>query len=925
MTGLTGLPHDASARAAGWALKQACYEAWHRDPPAAQRAALQLAALAAAHGHDTELQALAAWTAGIAALTEGQLPAGLACLQTAQRGFEAQGAGALAAETRVPQIMVLAMLGREAEAQACAEAALALFVAAGDERSAGKVELNLGGVLFRQDRHKEAEPHYRRAALRFAKVGDTELSIVADSTLANVLGWQSRFDEALQMFERARLRAAPRGLGVLVAQMQLGIGQIELHRGHWHRALQALAAAARGAVETGAPPPQRIEAEAALADAYLSVRLLAEAVQLYDGVIHEAQALGMPTDQAWATLQRARAHALLGDAGAARLGFDAAEALYAAAGNDTVGGLISLEQGRLALAQGDIAAAADCAGAAQAALQGSDIIVWQLEARVLAAATAAAAGRHGEAALAYHQVLAAAAGPPLLPQPAWLCHAGLGALAHADGQLDRARQHLEQALALVAQVRSALPGDEMRSALASEASAMHERLLAVSLAQGDATRLLVDMERGRGRSLAQGLAELQGPRPATAAAPEAAVQLRWLRQQWRQALAEGDAARGPALGARVLALEQQLLESHRRAGLEQTAPGPASAADHAFSASDIPLLQQALGPGRALLAYHLRGDSMLAVVVTDEGVARHSWAVPGLAGQISALRFQLDALRHGGALVQRHGAVLLERVRRRLQALHAVLWAPLQPLLGGRRRCVLLPHRELHYLPFAALHDGQRWLVQDHELSLAPSAAVWLALQQRPAPRFARALVLGVAGAGLPQVHEEARRVAAAFDACGAGSQLLLDAAATQQALGAAAAQADVLHLACHAQFRADSPAFSSLQLGDGPLSLLELAQLRLPPDLVALSACETGASRVAPGEELQGLVRGCLLAGTGAVLASFWPVEDSATAALAVRFYAGLHEGLPPAAALQRAQAEAAVAGDHPFFWAGLALHGRG
>ena len=925
-------PQAPQAQQAGWALKQACYDAWHRDPPAAQRAAQDLAALAAAHPDDEELQALAAWTAAIAALTEGQLQPALGLLQTAQRSFEARGAGALAAETRVPQIMVLHMLGREAEAEACAEAALALFVAAGDERSAGKVELNLGGVLFRQDRHTEAEPYFRRAALRLAKVGDVELSIVADGMLAAWLGWQSRFDEALQMYERARLRAAPRGLGVLVATMQQGIGEIELHRGQWHRALQQLAAAARSAEEAAAPPAQRIAIETTLADAYLAVRLLAEAAQLYDRVIAEARALGMPTDLARALLQRARAHSLLGDVARARTGFREAAQLFAEAGNVTVLGLISLEEGRLALAQGEVAVAAERALAAQAALQDCGIVVWQLEARVLMAATAAAAGRLEEATRAYHGVLSDASGPPLLPQPVWLCHAGLGALALDQGKLGEARAHLEQALALVAQVRSALPGDETRSALALEATEMHDRLLAVGLAQGDAAALLVDMERGRGRSLAQGLAELQLPRTGPAQASNQAVQLRWLRQQWRQTLAEGDTSRAPALAARVLALEQELLETHRRAGLVAPALGAratdsaeaAASQDSPFTAEDIAALQRALGHDRALVAYHLLGGTLLAVVVTDSGVAHHSWAVPGLAEQVAALRFQLQAPRHGGELAQRHGALLRERARRRLQDLHAAVWAPLQPLLGGRRRCVLLPHRELHYVPFAALHDGQRWLVQDHELAWAPSAAVWLALQQRPAPRFASALVLGVADVGLPQVHEEARRVAAAF---GSQGRLLLDGQATQAALaGLAQAEVppDVLHLACHAQFRADSPAFSALHLGDGPMSLLDLAQLRLPPDLVALSACETGASRVAPGEELQGLVRGCLLAGTAAVLASFWAVEDSATAALAVRFYAGLQEGLAPAAALQRAQAEAAEAGAHPFFWAGLALHGR-
>ena len=910
---------SAAARLAGWALKQACYDAWHRDPPAAQEAAQQLAALAAGHRLDPELQALAAWTAGIAALAGGDLPLALQQLQAAQAGFTAMGLPGRAAETAVPQIGVLAMLGREGDAQACAETALAQFAKGGDERSAGKVELNLGSMLFRQDRHAEAEPRFRSAAQRFDGVGDAELSTMADVALANTLGWQFRFDEALQAYERARQRALTHGLGVLVAQVQQGVGQIEMHRGHWHRGLRELVAAARGAAETGAPPLRRVEAETALADAYLSVRLLAEAVQLYDGLVDEAQRHGLHNEGAWATLQRARAHALLGDMRAAQAGFTRAEALYTEAGNAPVLGLLALEQGRLALAQHDPAAAAQRADQALAALQTSGIVGWQLQARLLAADAAAAAGDAATASAGYQAVLAPGAGPLPPPQLAWPCHAGLGALAQAAGQRAAARTAFEQALALVETVRAALPGDELRSALALETTAVHDALVAVAQAEGDTAQLLVDMERGRGRSLAQALSERAVAGTATEA-PDA-VRLQWLRQQWRQTLAEGDTERAPALAARVQLLEQTLLETQRRAAVQMANDGAALPSQ--FRHEDIAPLQQALGPDRALLAYHLQGDTLRACVVTSAGLAQHQWAVPGLAGQITALRFQLDALRHGHALSQRHGPLLLERARRHLQALHAVLWAPVAPLLGGRRRCVLLPHRELHYVPFAALHDGQHWLVQGMELAWAPSAAVWLALQRRAAPRFDSALVLGVGGAGLPQVTVEAQAVAAGF---GPAARLLLDSQATQAALAAAGTDADVLHLACHGRFRADSPAFSSLQLGDGPLSMLELAQLRLPASLLVLSACETGASRVAPGEELQGLVRSGLRAGAGAVLATFWPVDDGATAQLMLRFYDGLRGGgLAPAAALQRAQAEAAAAGLHPFHWAGFALHGRG
>jgi CHAT domain-containing protein len=188
--------------------------------------------------------------------------------------------------------------------------------------------------------------------------------------------------------------------------------------------------------------------------------------------------------------------------------------------------------------------------------------------------------------------------------------------------------------------------------------------------------------------------------------------------------------------------------------------------------------------------------------------------------------------------------------------------------------------------------------------------------------QHARVLALGVAGAQLPQVAQELAAVAAVH---GRQAELWLDGQATQAALAAEAPAADLLHLACHGQFRADNPAFSFLQLADGPLTLHDVRALRLKARLVLLSACETGQSRVAPGDELLGLVRAFTLAGAQGVLASLWAVEDGATALLLADLHQALRDGAHPAQALQQAQAAAAAAGEHPFHWAAFALHGQG
>ena len=137
------------------------------------------------------------------------------------------------------------------------------------------------------------------------------------------------------------------------------------------------------------------------------------------------------------------------------------------------------------------------------------------------------------------------------------------------------------------------------------------------------------------------------------------------------------------------------------------------------------------------------------------------------------------------------------------------------------------------------------------------------------------------------------------------------------------AGSADVLHLACHAQFRGDNPMFSALHLHDGPLTAERAEGLALRPGVVVLSACETGLAGQAGGDDQVGLVRAFLVAGAARVLASLWPVDDAVTARFMAHFYGALQQGLSPAQALGDAQTTLMAQHPHPAFWAGFVLFG--
>jgi len=336
---------------------------------------------------------------------------------------------------------------------------------------------------------------------------------------------------------------------------------------------------------------------------------------------------------------------------------------------------------------------------------------------------------------------------------------------------------------------------------------------------------------------------------------------------------------------------------------------------------DVPARQEALGRDTALVEYTSLGGELLAFVVTGEGVE----VVRGLADErevneaLGQLRFQIGSLRYGSARMRSHLASLTERARRHLAALYDLLLSRVEPAIGDRR-LVVVPHRALHYVPFHALHDGGAYVVERREVSYAPSATVLGYCLARPSRPFERALLLGVADEQTPRVRDEIEALAPLFP----NAEALLDERATVNALRERAPDADVLHLACHGQFRPDSPLFSSLRLGDGWLTARDAYTLDVGAGLVTLSACETGVSAVAPGDELIGLVRGFFYAGAPSLLLSLWTVDDEATSELMTDFYTHLRAGGRPAAALRAAQLRQMQDRPLPFFWSPFVLTGR-
>lgn len=134
-------------------------------------------------------------------------------------------------------------------------------------------------------------------------------------------------------------------------------------------------------------------------------------------------------------------------------------------------------------------------------------------------------------------------------------------------------------------------------------------------------------------------------------------------------------------------------------------------------------------------------------------------------------------------------------------------------------------------------------------------------------------------------------------------------------------------HFATHGELNESEPLSSAVLLvpgggEDGRLEVREVFGLDLRARLVVLSACETGLGKLSRGDELVGLQRAFLYAGTPAVVTTLWKVDDRASYELVRAFYDRL-DGAGPVAALRQAQIEALRAFPHPFAWAAFGLTG--
>ena len=343
------------------------------------------------------------------------------------------------------------------------------------------------------------------------------------------------------------------------------------------------------------------------------------------------------------------------------------------------------------------------------------------------------------------------------------------------------------------------------------------------------------------------------------------------------------------------------------------------------SAGGVGIAQMAggLASKETLVGFFGAGSSLYGYTVAGAEVRVHQLDGHGLDADVAEFRQSIKKRR--------------KQTRELAELLYRRLLGPMQASLSGRD-LLLVPHGSLHYLPFAALHDGQRYVVQGRALRYLPTAMLLGLLPSAKSvvgnlkDQISSLLILGNPDLGqaaldLPAAQEEAQALQAMFVK---NSELLVRQFATETVLKQRAVDFSHIHVASHGEFSADAPLTSRLRLAadganDGVLTVSEIYGLHLKADHVMLSACETSLGQVSNGDDVVGLTRGFLYAGARNVTGSLWEVDDEATAELAKRLYLNLRNGTPVSRALAEAQEAVLAKKPHPYYWAAFTLSGTG
>jgi CHAT domain-containing protein len=486
----------------------------------------------------------------------------------------------------------------------------------------------------------------------------------------------------------------------------------------------------------------------------------------------------------------------------------------------------------------------------------------------------------------------------------WLILFDCGQIAEQEGNFKLAIDLYRQAVDVIEQQRSTINTETSKIGFVGDKQAVYRHLIAALFNDRQYSSALEYIERSKSRALVDMLATKK----------DFAVQTGNERQV-RELLAMTDKGEQEVLVQEVRSKKdntRSLMIKTKEQLQQQTSELASLVSVTSMSVAEI---QKLIPADETLVEYYYTEKDLYAFVLTSKGLSAIRLESGNLAEEIKAFRKSLENVSSAS-----HEMLSRQMFNKLLKPVEGSLHT---------RKLIIVSHGALHYLPFYALHDGRDYVIERYSIRMLPSASIINYLQRQKVTKAGDILAFGNPDLGdskydLIYAQNEAIAVAKTRPR----SKVFLRKEATETALKKYGAGFSYIHFATHGEFDADKPLNSALLLAmdaesDGKLTVDKLYSMKLDADLITLSACETGLSKVANGDDLVGLTRGFLYAGSSSIVASLWKVDDLATAQLMTRLYNEMDRA-DKREALRTAQLETKKKYPHPYYWASFQLIGN-
>ncbi len=668
--------------------------------------------------------------------------------------------------------------------------------------------------------------------------------------------------------------------------------------------------------------PQMIWANMGVGDAYADLGDYQDAVNYY----RRAADL-QDTAQIQASALQASADMRLGN-------LNAAQEYYNNIGADVASGLLALRQGEVNFEAGNTDLAITHYQNAASHFQGAGVPEGSAKAN-LRLGDIYVTLNNQETAKAY---LAEAARLALSDETRWEILYQEGRLFEAAGLQDSAIFSYEKAVQIIESIRGKFKIEEYKTKYIENKVKVYDKLIKILLENGQTEDAFLYSERARARSFLDMIAnqKIEIKQGADQELIKSEQVLRLKINSLAKLIHADDL--GDSRGLSRFEVEKELIaarEEYDRLLERIKLINSEYSSMVNIDPPGIDEIRNSLDDQTALLTYWIGDDYLATMIISKNSITHHLSEISssGISKEVADSR---RAVRRVGefqpGFQPPSGRPAVGRSsKEQLKYMYDLLIQPVYENLKDYTCIGIVPHGTLHFLPFQALMapDGQ-FLIENHSIFYSPSASVYVYCSEKSpgAGNKMLAMALGELSigdfSGLPGTTYEVEQISSLFD----NKQVKIEQESSETFMKNNASGYNFIHLATHGLMDYQQPMYSYLLFNptpedDGLLTVNEVFGLDLHASLVTLSACQTGLGDISKGDEVVGLSRAFLYAGSPSVIVSLWSVADQPTAILMTEFYKFL-ENHSAREALRLAQLEVMKQYPAPFHWAPFQLIGR-